>query len=249
MVIDIANAGDDRAWVEPALYWVEPSIGFGPPHLHRAPVVGSPTGLWVEPGQTQAHPITVHPTVPPLKPLEQPHGALGDAQTHFCLVAVVSAVESSPDGTWNPFEDGHYAQHNLDVHDMDADTDHAVVPLWIVNPFPTDAVVEVSIQSAPPERLHWFADRYRTDPAELPAEAMQLLTIDGRVSRRQTDRVRLGIEAHGRRRCHALVSGAYLRPDQFGVIEVRSTVTPDSRDQRGPGQRYQGSYGIAIFKH
>lgn len=239
VVIDIANAGDDGAWVEPALYWAEPSVGFGPPHLHRGPVVGSPTGIWVEPGLTQAFPITVHPTVPPLKPPHHPH---------FCLIAVVSTIGSSPDHSWNPFADGHYAQHNLDVHEVDADTDSAVAPLWIVNPFPTDAVVEVSIHAAPSERLHWFADRYRTDPAELPAQDLQLLTIDGRGPGRPVGRILLELEGRGRRICHALVSGAKLEPGQFSVVEVRSTVMHDDSDRKGRGERYRGSYGVAIFK-
>lgn len=238
VVVDIANAGEEPAWVEVSLFWADPSVGFSPKELRQGPIVGTTTALWVNPGTTQSSPIDVHPTLPPIR------------YPHFCLLASISTYGSSPDGTWNPLTDAHYAQHNLDIGDIDESTGYATVPVWIVNPFPHRALIDVSIESASREAVETFAVHYHSEPADLPSEDAKLLVADGRRTAPEA-RLRVELAGHSRRLCHALVSGQNLKPGQSSVVEIRSSAVslePEGSDRHAFGGRAEASYGIAIVK-
>lgn len=234
IVIDVANIGGDGVYVEASAYWANPSAGFGPPYLNRAPVVGSAAGVWVPPHTTvQAPPITLEPQ--------------GDTPEHFCLIAVVSGGTSVPDGSWNPLSDGHYAQHNLDVIPAD-DSGQVIFPVQLLNPFDVDAIVEVKIRSAGREQLRWFADQYRCEPAHLPAQALRLRAADDRDTGRPNESLRLPLGGRERRICQAGVSTERLEPGEFSVIEVRSSVVAVEGRRRGE-RAAEGCFGVVVVRN
>jgi hypothetical protein len=231
VVVDVANSGNDGVWAEVSLFWTDPSAGFAPPFLHRAPELGSPAGVFVPAHSTVPAPaITLRPG--PMTP------------SHFCLIAVVNGVGSAADHSWDPLADGHYAQHNLDILELGGGKS-AAFPVHLVNPFTTDAVVDVMIRAATVEQLRWFADRYRAEPRRLPVDALGLLVVDGPAAEEPRRALRLDLAGRERRVCHGFVAGDGIGSGEFSVVEVVTSTRP--RDDEMGRQAIQGSFGMVVF--
>lgn len=235
MVIDVANSGADGAYAEVDAFWTDPSPSFGSGYLNQGPVLGEPTGVWVPPYSTvQAPPITVHPQ---------------DKPPHFCVIARVKASGSAPDGTWSPYSDNHYAQHNLDVKEV-GHSGRVAFPVQLVNPFEADAFIDVTITSAVGEQLRWFAQKYRSEPTMLPPAALQLRAVDRNDDRqnRSTNKLRLPIPGRGRLVCQAMISADHLEPGGFTAIEIHCSIVPEGDADEWASAPIEGSYGAIIVR-
>ncbi len=87
IAVDVANGGQAPAWAQVSLFWSDPAAGFGPPFLRRGPELGSPVMVHVAPGTTgrsDSIPLSTVPGTP----------------DHICVIAVVSAFDDPPSGTW-----------------------------------------------------------------------------------------------------------------------------------------------------
>ncbi|MFI5924077.1 hypothetical protein ACIA8M_36860 [Streptomyces anulatus] len=230
VVVDIANSGDRDAWAQVGLFWAVPTAGFAAKDLKRGPVLGSSTEMEVPAGTiVSSDPIKLLPA--------------DVAPNHMCLIAVVDELLDGPSGSWDPTQDRHYAQHNLDVVPVGAGG-MGVVTFQAANPFPDmSAVIEVVVRAATTAELRTLARRLHASPSELEEAATKLVVV-GQGGQDPTSELRVELGGGETRACQALVWADNLRPDEFVAIEVRTRATPLDGQQMAARN---GSFGTVFY--
>ncbi|TIP25677.1 MAG: hypothetical protein E5X67_23760 [Mesorhizobium sp.] len=228
--VDVSNAGSRLASAEVAVYWADPSAGFGPPHLRRKPELGPTRTLLAAPGTTdRTTTINLTPTA--------------TTPDHICLLAVVSAFDDSPSGSWNPLADRHYAQHNVDIVHIDQG---GIGTFWFfaTNPLPEAATLTIRIHPTSAEELHTLSRRFGADWRELRSGAVGVALSDrGRLERADSE-LEIELGAGERRLCQGLVSAEGLRRGEFSAVTVEMIATP----ARGASETVgRGSFGAIVF--
>ncbi|TIM28065.1 MAG: hypothetical protein E5Y63_21920 [Mesorhizobium sp.] len=228
--VDVSNAGSRLASAEVAVYWADPSAGFGPPHLRRKPELGPTRTLLSAPGTTdRTTTINLTPTA--------------TTPDHICLLAVVSAFDDSPSGSWNPLADRHYAQHNVDIVHIDQG---GIGTFWFfaTNPLPEAATLTIRIHPTSAEELHTLSRRFGADWRELRSGAVGVALSDrGRLERADSE-LEIELGAGERRLCQGLVSAEGLRRGEVSAVTVEMIATP----ARGASETVgRGSFGAIVF--
>jgi len=214
--IRVANSGSAPAWASVRTFWTEPAAGFGPPNLRSGPLFTVPFRSLRVPAATT---VTTDPV--PFTPAD-------DTPDHICIIAVVSAFQDEPDGTWDVATDSHYAQHNVSIVHLDPESAQ-VVGFTAKNPFPEfDARVTVRIAPAPRERVEALAEVYGAEPVEVDAGSLGVSTERGG-SRGSELEVELGPGAGAE--CFAVLGPGLVPPGAFSVVEVRTTASSPHSEQ------------------
>jgi hypothetical protein len=228
--VDVANAGNASAWAEVALYWADPSVGFGPPHLRRKPELGPACTVPVAPGFIDdSATIILAPTA--------------TTPDHICLLAVVSAFDDPPSGSWDPLSDRHYAQHNVDVVQVDQG---GVAAFWFfaTNPLYETATLVLRVRPARLEELRALSTTFGADTRELRSESIGLTLGDrGRLERPDSE-LELELAAGERRLCQGVVSAEGLRRGELSAVTVEMNAKPVRSDRDAVGR---GSFGAIVF--
>lgn len=227
----VANAGTEAARAQVTLYWTDPSAGFGPPHLRRKPVLGaSPPPVNVAPGATEiTEPVALTPQA--------------DTPDHICLIAVVGAFGDDASGTWDVLKDRHYAQHNIDIVQVQAGA-IGTFHFNVINPYRVDAEVTVQLRAASAQELRLLSRMYAADAREIGQEQLRLVANADDTGGRPERMLRLRLRPGERRLCQGLLSARGLAPGQITSAEVQTSVRPV---QGGCESERHGSYGAVFF--
>ncbi len=231
IAVDVANGGQAPAWAQVSLFWSDPTAGFGPPFLRRGPELGSPVMVHVAPGTTgrsDSIPLSTVPGTP----------------DHICVIAVVSAFDDPPSGTWDPIGDRHYAQHNIELLEVD-EGGIASFSFFVTSPLHELVTATVEIRPAAAAELAILSSAYAAVGQELRRNEVGLTQVDQDVMDRPSSVLTFDLYPGERRLCRGMVAAATLKRGQFSAATVDMTARP-ARGERDRSA-VRGSFGAVIF--